>query len=110
MIHKGGFHFTDISGMDGAAEFDVVQAAVHDQVLFEGLDKQGEAALGHNLTENHPRYDRIAGEVSVTEIGVLRHLEGGVGYAVLGLPGLVQQQHGLPVGEDVFDLVPCHPL
>ena len=96
--------------MDAAAELDAVQAAVHNQIIGKGFRKQLATGLGHDFTEDYARDDGVARKVPLAEPRVFRNAVAGAGAAIDLQGGAVQKQHGLPVGEYLFDFFPRHPL
>jgi hypothetical protein len=108
LFQEGAGDLTEVSGLDLSAELDTVQTTVYYQMAFEYLRKELAGTLGHDLTENHAGHNGVTGKMSAAKERVFRNLEPGVTHSIIAHFCPVQQEHGLPVGDEGFDLFLVH--
>lgn len=102
----GEFH--GVAGADGVFKFHVVHTGVEGGFALHRIRHQHTGGLRRHLAKDHTRDDRVVGEMPLQEKfvaadGVLARRG-----AVFVFIRLVQKEHGLTVGEDLFNLFSIH--
>ena len=97
-----------IAGLDGRFKTHLVQAGLQGHVARDFILHQDGTALGHDLTLDDSRNDRVAGKVAPGEEFVLLDGVFGVAFAVFVNIGFLNQEHGLTMGEELFDFFFVH--